>query len=117
MKKGNWKSEDKLYGNIYEANKSYLEENGICFFGNSGLGFELESHTPAGGDMVICLDTLTKEKLLNYIDEFDINQEVILWWPDGERGRGVPFANIRDHYNDIEAWLENLREVVEGMPY
>jgi hypothetical protein len=52
------------------------------------------------------------------IDNFDINEEVFKWWPDGRKGNGVPFDNIKEHYEDYEAWLQWLQtEICDKMPY
>ena len=79
-------------------------------------GWELEMYTPAGCDMYWELEELTPECLQEYIDNFDINDEVIFWWQGGKRGAGVPYTNIRDHYNDVEEWLNELQNICDGMP-
>ena len=98
------------------ANIEYLEKNDVQVHVWDG-GYELESYTDAGGDMIVDLDELSRQELLNHMEDFDINNEVLMWWQNGEPGRGVPFNNIRDHYDDIEAWVEWLTEIAGKMPH
>ena len=106
----------------YAINIAYLEEKGINHFsedvwdGNL-VSIELESHTDAGGDMIMTLKEPTKECLTRYADDFDITGEVLLWWQGGDRGSGVPFSNIKEHYEDLEKWVARLKTVAKGMPY
>lgn len=94
-------------------NEIYLEDFGITSNGDG----ELECYTDGGGDMIITLDKVRKKNLQEYIDDFDINVEVILWWHDGRPGNGVPFANVKEHYEDYEAFLEKLQKVCDKMPF
>ena len=103
----NWKD----YINIL-----YLEDNGITSCGEE----EFETYTDAGEDMIITLEKIRKENLQEYVNNFDINEEVILWWCDGEKTaheKGVPHNNIRDHYNEYEAYLRKLQKVCNKMPF
>lgn len=104
-------------------NKKYLFEDCDNIFYN-GLAHEdepfsaeLESYTSAGGDMIISMEELSKEKLQEYIDGFDINYEVVIWWQNGKKGNGVPFDNIKQHYEDLEDWLNWLQKICDNMPY
>ena len=99
-----------------KANIEYLESKGFSVFENEE-DYELENYTSAGGDMIITLEELSRKELTEYAENFDINQEVAIWWPYGQRGNGVPFDNMRDHYNDLEKWLNNVKKVSENMPY
>lgn len=99
----------------------YLDENSVsCEW--DGDRWELNNYTSAGGDMNWTLDTLTSECLQDYIDNFDINDEVLLWWQPGnpwnheEPGSRTPFDNVKQHYEDLEDWLDNLQEICDGMP-
>jgi len=94
-------------------NESLFEDNDIICNG----GGEYECYTDAGEDMIINLDVCDKEHLQEYIDGFDINEKVALWWPNGEKGDGVPFDNMKEQYEDYEAYLERLQEVCDGMPF
>ena len=67
--------------------------------------------------MFIDLEKPTKEKLQEYIDNFDINENVSIWWPDGQHGRGVPFNNMKEHYEDYEDYLKFLQKVCNKMPF
>ena len=106
----------------FKKNIDYLEENDISYCGDCGWDnllyqAELETYTDAGEDMIIGLEKVDKEHLQDYIDGFDINEKVALWWPDGEKGNGVPFDNMKEQYEDYEAYLERLQEICDGMPY
>lgn len=103
-------------------NINILAENNINLISIPWENFiysgELETYTNAGEDMIICLEEITKEKLEEYIENFDINEEVLMWWENGihkAHEKGVPFNNIKDHYDDYEAYLKNLRSVAQQL--
>lgn len=104
-------------------NLLYLEDNDVHTANDQPVwekhprSVELECYTDAGGDMLIHLEEPTKKKLQEYIDNFDINAEVLLWWQDGKPGNGVPFDNVMEHYRDYEDWLKWLQKVCNKMPY
>lgn len=104
-------------------NLEYLDEKGLLcrcdepVWQNHPYSVELECYTDAGGDMIIDLEELTKAQLQDYIDNFDIDEEVALWWSNGKPGNGVPFANMREHYNDLEDYLKWLQGICNKMPY
>jgi len=106
----------------FEANLAYLKDSGFVLhevgnvWDNCPFSAEIENYTDAGGDMMINLEVVDKEHLEEYIDNFDINDEVISWWRNG-KNTSLPFNNIREHYNDVEQWLSNLEEVCDYMPY
>jgi len=74
---------------------------------------ELEMYTDAGGDMIIDLEDITVESLEEYVNDFNINEEVSSWWRNGEPGNGVPFDNQGEHVEDLEAWLSELRDIID----
>jgi hypothetical protein len=94
-------------------NLNYLESNDIYSCGSD----EFETYTDAGEDMIITLEEPTKECLQQYIDDFDINYNVSIWWPNGEPGRGVPFDNMKEQYEDYESYLKRLQKVCNKMPF
>lgn len=94
--------------------KDYLDECGIWSEKQENGWWELENYTPAGGDMCWQLEELTEDYLQEFIDSFDINEEVLLWWRSGSSN--APFANIKQHYEDVEDWLDNLQQVCDDMP-
>lgn len=104
-------------------NIEYLDEHSILKQNDEPVwsvyprSVELECYTDAGGDMFINLEAPTKEQLQDYIDNFDIDEEVAIWWPNGQPGNGVPFANMREHYNDLEDYLKWLQDICNKMPY
>lgn len=94
-------------------NELYLEDFDIESCGDG----ELECYTDAGEDMIITLDMVRKKNLKEYIDNFDINAEVLLWWENGQPGRGVPFNNVKEHYEDYENYLKRLKKICNKMPF
>ena len=115
--------DDKPYK--YVINLEYLEHNDISvssyqLWDYEPNSVELEIYTDGGEDMLIDLTEPTKQKLQKYIDDFDVNEEVMMWWRDGEdnaHSHGVPFTNIKDHYEDYEDYLKWLQRVCNRMPY
>lgn len=99
-----------------EANRVYLEENDFSCteYDND---WELESYTDGGGDMIITLDELSKEALVEYLENFDVNEETNLWFPEGSPGRGVPFDNYKDLWDDIENWRKWALRIAKRMPF
>lgn len=94
----------------------YLDDNSVWCERNYDGEWELSNYTGAGGDMNWVLEDLSKECLQEYIDNFDINDEVLLWWTPGNPGDSTPFSNIKEHYEDLEAWLNNLQDICDSMP-
>ena len=90
----------KIYGDIEEAGE-----------------IELESYTDGGGDMIITIDVSDdwKQAFKDYVEEFDIDNEVSIWWPDGQPGKGMPFNNIRELYDDIDDWVKWLKDIIRIM--
>jgi hypothetical protein len=102
----------------FKANQEYLEENDVYLsddvvWDEYPYSRELFMRTDSDGDFSICVEELTREEVLNKLRGFDVNEETILWWG----GRGVPFDNIKDLYDDIYQWKEDFIQIAEGMPY
>ena len=96
-------------------NLRYLDECGIWKTNGED---EFSCYTPNGDEeMFIRLEKPRKKYLQEYIDNFDIDYNVSIWWPNGQKGSGVPFDNMKEHYEDYEEYLKNLQEVCDGMPY
>ena len=74
---------------------------------------ELNTSTPAGEDMYIYLEEISIEALEEYVNGFDINEEVSLWWQNGEPGPGVPFDNQAEQVADYEEYLAGLRDIID----
>lgn len=105
----------------YKKNIDHLDSMGIFVHGQAWddkpYSAEVECYTDAGEDMCFCLEELSAEGMMEYVDSFDINEQVVLWWPNGRKaeGMGVPFNNIVEHYQDYEKFLERLSKAAEGM--
>ena len=97
------------------SNVVYLEDYYISVH-ETGNQFELNNHSRAGGDMVIILDTLDKKSLISHLENFNINEEVLLWWED-KRGSKTPFNNVKEHYEDLEEWRDEYLRIARDMPY
>lgn len=101
---------------IEKSNKLFLERHDIhCDKMNDGR-WELESYTDGGGDQLICVDNLTREELVEYLENYDVNEETNLWFPDGRPGKGVPFDNYKDLWDDIEDWRQKMLGIAKRMP-
>ena len=96
-------------------NLNYLEENGITSCGEK----EFETYTDAGEDMIISLEEPTRACLQQYIDDFDIDEEVWVWWQDGyEKAREkTPFTYPSEQADDYKAFLKRLQKVCNKMPF
>ena len=64
--------------------------------------------------MYINLEEISADALEEYVNSFDVNEEVAIWWPDGVAGRGVPFDNQAEHVEDLELWLAELRDIIDA---
>lgn len=93
------------------------EENDLYWNGpgwdDKPKSVELNCSTGAGEDMYINLEEISAEALEEYINGFDIEYNVSLWWPDGRPGRGVPFDNQAEQVADYEDYLAWLRDIVD----
>lgn len=85
-------------------------------------GIELEAYTDAGEDMIVSIEVNEdwKADFREYVEGFDINENVRLWWAEGEekaRESGLPFdspAEQVEDYKDWVAWLKNIVCVMDG---
>ena len=102
-----------LFLEDFDINK----QNHEPVWSNAPRSVEFECYTDGGEDMLIDLEEPTKEKLQEYIDNFDINENVSMWWQDGRPGKGVPFANVKEHYEDYETYLKWLQKICNKMPF
>lgn len=101
-----------------KANEDYLQENDIFISDDVVWDMypdsrELFKNTDRGGDFSICVEVLDRECVLTALENFDVNEEAMKWWG----GRGVPFDNIKDLYDDIDNWKSDFIRIAEGMPY
>ena len=100
---------------IEQSNKDFLENHDItCTKCNDG--WELESYTDSGGDQIIYIDNLTRDELIEYLEDYDVNNETNLWFPDGKPCKGVPFDNYKDLWDDIENWRKWALGIAKRMP-
>lgn len=121
--------EDNTFGRMdyrHYINLLVLDDNSITkenkepVWNEHPASVELETYTDAGEDMIISLEEPTRESLQEYIDSFDVNDKVMMWWQNGKESAhkaGVPFDNIRDHYDDYTCYLKELQRVCNLMPY
>lgn len=99
-------------------NLLYLEDYDISS-GDDQYYRELLIYTDAGENMIVPLEKVDKKHLQSYIDGFDINHEVSLWWPNGFKSedKWFPHDNMKEHYEDYEAYLKKLQRICNHMPY
>lgn len=100
------------------ANIEYLYKNDVYASEEPAWDYapysrELFYRTDGGGDFSICVEQLCRYEVIETLKSYDVNEECMLWWG----GRGVPFDNIKDLYDDIENWKNKFIEIAEGMPY
>lgn len=75
---------------------------------------EMELYTDAGEDILIDLEKPTRDCLLQWIEDFDINDEVVKWWTSDRRD-SLPFNNIKEHYEDYEAMIDKLLKLADEL--
>lgn len=102
----------------FKANQEYLEGNDIylsddAVWDSYPYSRELYFRTPAGGDFSICVEEMNKESIIQALQDFDINENTLLWW-NSDR---TSFETIKDLYDDIYQWKEDFIQIAEGMPY
>lgn len=102
-----------------QANIDYLTDNGVYVEASAAwedepYSRELYYHSPAGGDLGICVDKLTREQCIKNLNDYDVNEECKIWIDSMDR---TPFSTIKELYEDIEAWRDNLLKIVSDMPY
>lgn len=78
------------------------------------MSVELNCSTGAGEDMYINLHEISADALEEYVNDFDIDENVSLWWENGEPGRGVPFENQGEQVADYEDYLAWLRDIIDA---
>ena len=105
----------KTLEKIEQSNKEFLEDHDITCT-ECDNGWELESYTDGGGDQIVYIDNLTREELVEYLQDYDVNEETNLWFPDGQPGKGVPFDNYKDLWDDIENWRKWMLGIAKRMP-
>lgn len=102
---------------IEQPNIEFLEDHDItCTKCNDG-GWELESYTDGGGDQIVYVDNLTRDEVVEYLENYNVNEMTNLWFPNGQPGKGVPFDNYKDLWDDIENWRQWMLGIAEQMPY
>lgn len=102
----------------FKANEKYLSENGVYVenkptWKKYPYSRELYFRTPAGGDFYICVEEMNRELVIQALDNFDINEETLLWW-NSDR---TPFETIKELYEDIEQWRDDFMKIANEMPY
>lgn len=107
----------KTLEEIEQSNKEFLENHDItCQKYDDDRGWELESYTDGGGDQFVYVDNLTRDELVERLEDYDVNEETNLWFPDGQPGKGVPFDNYKDLWDDIEGWRQWMLGIARRMP-
>ena len=103
----------------FNKNAKYLENHNVqisddALWGDYSYSRELYHCSPSGGDMCLCVEELSKDSVLNALDNYDINEEVRLWSENLDK---TPFNNIKELYEDIEEWVNEMKEIANNMPY
>ena len=107
----------------FKKNIAFLKENGISLsstpvWEDKPFSVELETSSPAGEDMIIDLEKPTREELQRYIDGFDIDENVAIWWPNGRKieNKGLPFNSMSEQIDDYKEYLEWLQGICDSWP-
>ena len=90
----------------------YLEEKDVKVT-KCDNGWELENFTNKGGDQIIYLDELSKDELVEYLENFDVNEETLIHCQDHSN---IPFNNVGVLYNDIAEWCDDMLEIAYNIP-
>ena len=106
----------KTLEEIEQSNKEFLENHDITCTKCEGGDWKLESYTDGGGDQIVCLDNLTRDELVEYLEDYDVNEETDIWFQNGKPGPGVPFNNYKDLWDDIENWRQWMLGIAKRMP-
>lgn len=101
---------------IEQSNKDFLENHDIYCEKMLDDGWGLESYTDGGGDQLIYVDNLTREEVVESLENYDVNEETNIWFPNGQPGKGVPFDNYKDLWDDIEKWRQWMLNIAKRMP-
>ena len=101
---------------IEQSNMEFLEDHDITCTKCEDGSWELESYTDGGGDQIVYVNNLTRDELVEYLENYDVTEEANLWFPDGKPGRGVPFDNYKDLWDDIEDWRQWMLGIAKRMP-
>lgn len=105
----------KTLEGIEQSNKEFLEGHDITCT-KCDDGWELESYTEGGGDKIVYVEELLRDELVEYLENYDVNEETNLWFPNGQPGKGVPFDNYNDLWDDIEKWRLWMLRIAKRMP-
>ncbi len=102
----------------FNANIAYLEENNVGLndeplWEDKPYSRELYFETPSGGNFSISVEEVTREKVLDYLADYDVDEVCMQWWESGRH----PFGSIKALYEDIEEWVHNFNEIAYNMPY
>lgn len=107
--------------------KAFFEAFGFKVYGDVKIGnveecngIELEAYSDGGEDMIVTLevDEDWKEDFRKYVENFDANECVMMWWQQGEdyaHKKGVPFNTVAEHYEDYKSWIEWMEDIVRVM--
>ena len=70
----------------------------------------IKGKTECGNIIELDIPCLTRENVMAAVDDYGINDEVLYAWKhkDDEDEVPFPYLNVRDHYNDIEQYLNKL---------
>lgn len=106
----------KLFENFNSNTNSLIdlfEENDFnvhLFEQNNMQCAEIETWTDGGVNMIITLIPFTKEKFIEYVDNFDIDAEIDLYRQDKSYKNRF---TIRESLRDFDNYVKRLKEIVE----
>lgn len=74
---------------------------------------ELETWTDKGYNIILYVESWSKEDVLNVIKLFDASHEVQIWWDD-ELFRNNYNNSMREALDDMEEWQKSTLEAIES---
>lgn len=112
----------ELYEKLSDEQKvlfDYIEDNGFQIHlytchGDEEICAEVEDWTGCGVDMIADLQPFCYDKLYDYYNYFDVDEEIEIHRQD-KRYRDA--FSIRQSLEDFEAWEERIKSLVYNFSY
>jgi 5,10-methenyltetrahydromethanopterin hydrogenase len=96
----------------------------IKFFENEGFSVhlfeqdkkqcaELEVWTNGGVDMIIVLNPITEKEFINYVDNFEVDEEIDLHRQDERYKNAFSISESVKDFTDFYNWLKEIKNKLE----
>lgn len=87
--------------------QEFFEENGFIVHLDA-VSAELEMWTDGGVDMIIYLEAFTKEKFIEYVDSFDIDEEIDLHRQGDSYKKAFTITQSVKDFTDYHFYLKEV---------